>query len=198
MITVRQIERLWSAKFYEKLFKELMANRPEASFHYQIDLNNAVPAAALGLIRMDELSQSANPLYQQMLRTLLNRQESDGGWGDPMTTALALKALMCGQGNGLSIDRGLFYLANLQQPGGIWPAIPFRRMPADPAASAFILYLLGDSTRFRQAVRFLEALNWFEAHDSALDPETRKLWDRASLRCRLTTASERTQTAIWS
>ena len=53
-----------------------------------------LPAAALAMIRMDELSQSANPLYQQLLRTLLNRQDEDGGWSDPMTTALALKGSM--------------------------------------------------------------------------------------------------------
>jgi hypothetical protein len=198
MITVRQIERLWAAKFYEKLFRELMANRPEESFHYEIELNNAVPAAALAIVRLDELSQSHHPIYQQLVRTLLARQDADGGWMDPMTTALAVKALMCGQGNGLAIDRGLVYLAGLQREEGIWPNIPLRRMPGDAAASAFILYLLGDSERFRGAVRIFEALNWFETHESTLDAQTRRLWERAAVRCRLLAPVERRQAVIWS
>ena len=32
MITVRQMERLWSGKAYEKLFRELLAARPTSGF----------------------------------------------------------------------------------------------------------------------------------------------------------------------
>ena len=199
MITVRQMERLWQSKSYERLFRELLAARQEASLRMQLELGRSIPAAALAIIRLDELSQTYVPLYSQLIRTVLNDQHSDGGWGDPMTTAICLRALMCGQGHGIAIDRGLLYLANMQKPEGIWPNVPIRRMPADPYVSAFILLQLGDKPTFRQAVRFFDALNRFESNETQLDPDTRKMWDRASTRCGLN-ISERPvgRAALWS
>lgn len=188
MTTLRQIERLWAARRYDTLFQQLLAARPEASFRLEIELARAVPAAALALIRLDELCQSHQPLATELLRTLLAAQESDGGWGDPMATALCLRALLIGHGAGDAINRGLFYLAGLQKSEGIWPNVPIRRLPADPFVSAYILHQLGDQPRFRSAVRFLDALNWFDQHEPSLDPEARRLWDRAASRCRLTYA----------
>jgi len=196
MTTLRQIERLWVARRYETLFRYLMAARPEASFRLEVELARAIPAAALSLIRLDELCQSHQPLAIELLRTLLAAQEPDGGWTDPMTTALCLRALLSCQGAGASIERGLFYLANLQKTEGAWPNVPLRRLPADPYVSAYILYQLGDQPRFRETVRFLDALNWFDRHESSLDPEARRLWDRASSRCRLGQPAE--PTFSWS
>jgi hypothetical protein len=199
MITVRQIERLWQAKSYERLFRELLAARPEASLRMQLELGRSIPTAALAIIRLDELSQAYVPLYSQLIRTVLNDQHSDGGWGDPMTTAICLRALMCGQGHGVAIDRGLHYLANMQKPEGIWPNVPIRRMPADPYVSAFILLQLGNKRAFRQAVRFFDALNWFERNETQLDPDTRRIWDRASTRCEVNISERRVgRAALWS
>jgi hypothetical protein len=199
MITVRQMERLWQDKSYERLFRELLAARPEASLRLQLELGRSIPTAALAIIRLDELSQAYVPLYSQLVRTVLNDQHSDGGWGDPMTTAICLRALMCGQGHGVAIDRGLLYLANMQKPEGIWPNVPIRRMPADPYVSAFILLQLGDKPSYRQAVRFFNALNWFESNESGLDPDARRMWDRASTRCGLTISERRVgRAALWS
>lgn len=197
MITVRQMERLWNAKAYEKLFRELLVARPEASLRLEMELGRSIPAAAMGVMRLDELSQAYVPLYSQLLRTVLNDQHSDGGWGDPMTTAVCLRALTRGQGNGVAIERGLQYLASMQKTEGIWPNVPMRRMPADPYVSAFILLQLGDNARFRQAVRFFDALNWFETNEGGLEPDTRKMWDRASSRCGLKTADRRAE-PLWS
>jgi hypothetical protein len=183
MITVRQIERFWTGKAYERLFRELLSARPEASLRLEMELGRSIPAAALAMIRLEELSQSFVPLYGQLLRTVLNDQHADGGWGETMTTALCLRALMCDRGQGLAIERGLQYLANMQKAEGIWPNVPIRRMPADPFGSAFILLQLGDKEPFRQSVRFVEALGWFELNEGSLDAEARKLWDRAALRC---------------
>ena len=183
MITIRQIERLWAGQAYERLFRELLSARPEASLRLEMELGRSIPAAAMVMIRLDELSQAYVPLYDRLLQTVLKEQQTDGGWGDPMTTALCVRALMCGQGNGMAIERGLAYLANMQKPEGIWPNIPLRRMPVDAFASAFILLQLGDSLEFREAVRFEEALIWFEGNEATLEPDARKLWDRASLRC---------------
>jgi len=197
MITVRQIERLWTSKAYEKLFRELLVARPEASLRLEMELGRSIPAAAMAIMRLDELSQSYVPLYSQLLRTVLNDQHADGGWGDPMTTAVCLRALTRGHGNGVAVERGLQYLANMQKPEGIWPNVPIRRMPADPYVSAFILLELGDNLQFRQAVRFFDALRWFEDNEGGLEPDARKMWDRASSRCGMKTG-ERRGAAMWS
>src|SRR6266567_4250477 len=118
MITTRQIERLWTAKSFKKLFSELMAARPESAFHFERELEKPTAVSALAMIRLDELSQSYLPLYGQFLRTVLAAQEADGGWGDLTATALCIRALLCGNGDGVAIERGLAYLANLQKPQG--------------------------------------------------------------------------------
>jgi hypothetical protein len=184
MITIRQVERDWVARRYEKLFDALVEHRPEGAFPFDLTDGRAVPAAAMALIRLDELSQTHVPLYSRLLRTLLAAQNvNDGGWGDPIVTALCLRALMAGRGNGVAIDLGLQYLADLQKTEGVWPSAPIRRFPADPAASAFILYQLADKPAFRQAVRFTDALDWFEAHESSLDTDARRWWGYAKPRC---------------
>lgn len=183
MITVRQIQRFWQAKTYDRLLQHLLAPRPEASARLEVELTGAIAAAALSAVRLDELSQSYVPLYTQMIRTVLAAQQADGGWGDAMTTALCVRALGCGRGNGAAMDRGLAYLAALQRDDGLWPGVPVRRMPSDPFASAFVLLQLGDRADFRDGVRFDASADWFEANDDALDPATAKLWRHAARRC---------------
>jgi len=185
MITVRQIERRWEAKTFDRLFGELLTARPEAALRLGIDVSRPICSAALAVIRLDELSQSHVPLYSKLVKSIVAAQEADGGWGDLVTTALFLRALLCGNGAGLTIDRGLKYLADLQKSEGIWPNVPIRRMPADPYVSALILYQLADQPRFRQGVRIQDAAAWFAANNSALDDETRQLWSRARIRGRL-------------
>lgn len=185
MITVRQIERRWEAKSHDRLFKDLTAARPEGSLRLGIDDSRPVCAAALAVIRLDELSQSHVKLYSKLIKTIVGSQEADGGWGDLITTALCLRALLCGNGKGLAIERALKYLADLQQNEGIWPNVPIRRMPADPYVSALILYQLGDQPQFGRAARVADALRWFQSHESWLDEQTTELWRRARMRCRL-------------
>jgi hypothetical protein len=199
MITVRQIERDWNARHYEKLFRELTASRPEATFCFTFEENRSVPAAAMGIIRLAELSQSYVPLYGKLVRAVLASQDQrDGGWGDVVVTALCCRALMADRGHGVALERGLQYLADLQKPEGIWPAVPVRRLPADPYVSAFVLSQLGDEPRFREAVHFEAALRWFEDHTYRLDEETKALWARAQLRCGGRTAQRgEVQATIW-
>ena len=73
----------------------------------------------MAIIRLEELSQSHVTLHKSLLRALLASQESDGGWGDPMLTSLCVRALLVNNGGGDAVDRGLSYLAALQQPSGI-------------------------------------------------------------------------------
>jgi hypothetical protein len=194
MTTVRQIERHWNNRCYQRLLRELIANRPEASLRLETELSPRPAAAAIALIRLDELSQSHVPLYSQLVKALISYQNADGSWDDSLvTTALCLRALLLGRGAGRTVELALKYLADLQKPEGIWPTIPLRRMPAEPYTSAFILYQLGPNAEFRSSVRFLDALTWFEQNEPNLDPESRRLWDRAAARCKVHTTAP-----LWS
>jgi hypothetical protein len=190
MITVRQIERHWEAKAYHRLFSELMAARPEGALRLGLDTALPVPAAAIAVIRLDELAQPNVKLYPKLVKTILLAQEPDGGWRDLVTSALCLRALLCGQGNGLAIERGMAWLAALQKSEGIWPNIPIRRMAADPYISALVLYQLAEHQSFRKAIRLADAVRWFSDNQRQLDEETRNLWNRARVRCRLQAAPE--------
>jgi len=70
MITVRQIERYWNNRQYDKLFNALVESRPEASFPFDLTEARSVPAAAIAMIRLDELSQNHVPLYGRLVRAL--------------------------------------------------------------------------------------------------------------------------------
>ena len=184
MLTVRQMEREWVERKYEKLFDALVAARPEATYPFDLSGGRAIPAAAMALVRLDELNQSHVPLYGRLVRALLAAQSAtDGGWGDPAVTALCLRALTAGRGNGLAVERGLDYLAGLQKSDGLWPAGPIRRMAADPVTTAFLLYQLGDKPAFRGAVRFDEAMDWFESRGRRLDRDARDWWELARMKC---------------
>jgi hypothetical protein len=198
MTTVRHLEKLWQSKAYTKLVRELLAGRPENSLRLASELTTPLAAAALALIRLDELGQSHVALAGKLLRTILLSQDADGGWSEPMTSTLCLRALLTGRGDGVSIERGFTYLANLQKPQGIWPREPIRRLPADAFVSAFVLYQLGAIDRFRSAVRFPDAIAWFEANERALDPESRRLWDHARLRARIIARPARAVPILWS
>ena len=183
MTTVRQIQRLWSARAHEKLLQHLLLPRAEGSPRLLAELTGPVAAAAMVVIRLDEMTQTFAPLNAEAIRVIVAAQTEQGGWGDPMLTALCLRALMCGRGYGAAVDRGLAYLADLQKDEGIWPNPPVRRLPSDPFASAFVLMELGDSDAFRSAVRLSEAVEWFEFNELACDEPTRRLWGHAARRC---------------
>src|SRR5947208_2499314 len=55
----------------------------------------------------------------------------------------------------------------------------------DPFVSAFILFHLADQPAFRVAVRLDDAVAWLAQNEPNFDPESRRLWQRATLRCRL-------------
>src|SRR5580704_16340268 len=124
MVTVRQIEKLWNARKYEQLLAGLLANRVEAALADELKSAGSLAAAAMGMIRLDELNQTHVPLFGKFLRAVLAAQHSDGGWIEIAPTALCLRALMIDMGQGESISRGLAWLGQLQQPAGIWPRVP--------------------------------------------------------------------------
>jgi hypothetical protein len=197
MMTLRQIERLWQGKSYGQISRLMLEMRPEASVRLGLELAKAVPAAAMAVVRLDELSQGYTPFCGQLIRTILAAQEADGGWGELITTALCLRALGCASGEGAAIDAGLHYLANLQKADGLWPNVPLRRMPSDVYVSAFILYQLGDDPRFAQAVRLDDAIGWFEKHENELDEDARRLWQSISIRHGVARSAHGAM-AVWS
>ncbi len=198
MTTIRQIERNWVGKQFDRLLKELCAGRVEASMDLHIGLRLIPAASAMAMIRLDELGQAYVPLYPKLLRTLLNTQEADGGWSDPMTTALCVRALMLSDGSGEAIDRGLDYLVNLQKENGAWPAEPIRRLAADAPTTAFVLYQLGDQPAFRDRVRFDQAVAFLQDQERAGDTDTRALCHRATARCRLGGMQAAGNQFLWS
>lgn len=184
MTTLRQIERDWTTQSYDRLFRATAVARPEAAAWNDAAGAMAVPATAMAVIRLEELGQSHTPLASRLVKSLLSAQNVDGGWGEPALTALCLRALCCDNGRGPSVERGMAYLASLQQEDGLWPAVGNHRMPADPHVSALVLQLLGDNPLFRAAVRFQDGIEWFERNGPRLAAATRSVWELAAVRCR--------------
>ncbi len=181
MQTVRQMEKMWTARQYARLFRELSTYRPEGPLVVQLDAT-AIAAAAMAIIRLDELDLTHLPFYRTLLHVLLDAQDADGGWDNPALTALCTRALMVSNGKGSAIDRALGYLAHLQKSEGTWPSIPIRRTDADTATSLFILYHLGRDERFHTAVDLPAAVAWFTMHFESLDHTMQKIWNRIQIR----------------
>src|SRR5688572_21970752 len=184
MQTVRQIERLWAAGQFDRLARELLSARPESSQRLLADLSQPAPAAALALIRLDELHQAHHPLATKLLHAILRAQDADGGWGDPIPSAICLKALLQNRGAGQATHRALQYLADLQKPDGSWPAAAIRRLPGDPFTTTFILFHLAEFPSFFHTVRLDDALDWLLQNEPK-DGESRRIWQRATTRTRL-------------
>jgi hypothetical protein len=163
---------------------DLLVGRSENFDRVRLETAPALAAAALAVIRLDEFSQSHTPIAAKLVNRLLVSQEADGGWADPMTTVLAIRALLCSRGNGLAIDRGLAALANLQKSDGSFPAEPIRRMPSDAFVTALVLFELFDCPAAWDAIRFEDALAWLDEAAASFDQDTQTLVDRLTIRCR--------------
>jgi hypothetical protein len=196
MITVRQLERLWEAKAFARISALLLEMRAESSLRLAQELAGAVPVAALTIIRLDELSQAHTAFCSRMIRTILAAQEQDGGFGDVLSTALCIRALSCGNGHGVAIERGLRYLVTLQKEDGSWPRIPLRRFAGDAFVTALVLYHLGDNEQFLQATRAEAALDWLCAQEAELDVETARVFKL--VRMRLAQTPLREPSFAWS
>lgn len=142
MLTVRQVEKYWQIRAFDRLIDELCAGRGEAVGGIRQLLRGPVVAAGLAVVRLTELNQGQVPLVAQFIRFLINQQQLDGGWMDPVTTAVAVRALCSDGGSGTAMARGFEYLKMLQRDDGTWPREGMRRMPGDPATTAFILHQL--------------------------------------------------------
>jgi hypothetical protein len=193
MTTTRRIERLWGTKDYARLLGELLAGRSEDLPRVRTDVNAKLAATALGVIRLDEFNQAHVPLCSQLIRMVLATQEADGGWADPMTTALCVRALLCSRGNGLASDRGLEALARLQKADGSFPAEPIRRLPSDAFVTAFVLYEIADAAH--GLIDVDRAMTWLDSVAGSFDDATRILVDRVKVKHRSRLANRADQFA---
>jgi hypothetical protein len=183
MMTLRQIERFWDGREFDRLVRELLTLRAEDSARLRAMLGGSLAAAALGLIRLDELNASHAPVTQKFVRRILASQTADGGWDNPLVTALCTRALLTSNGHGPAVDRAIAHLADLQKSDGSWPREPIRRLAADPFTTAFVLFTLGSSEAFRAAVRIEDAVTSLAGTRGAeMDVETKKLWNHAVMR----------------
>jgi hypothetical protein len=198
MLTVRHLEREWNSGAFARLMRELLAARGEASPAIMSELARPVPAAAMVMIRLEELGQAHVPLFSKLLKTVLTAQNADGGWKDPLTTALVLRALRLTGGAGPTIDKGFAYLAQLQKDDGLWPAEPIRRMAGDPFVTAWILFHLGKDAIFRRAIRIDDALAAMELLEPSLSADAKRLWARVNRRRPLVMKPVEREVVSWS
>jgi hypothetical protein len=145
MLTLRQIERLWQLRAYNRLIDELCTGRAEAVGGIRQLVQGPVAAAALTVIRLSELCQGNQPRVAAMVRYICASRKPDGGFGDVITTALCVRALAGDGGAGSVIDGALAYLAQVQREDGEWPRESNNRFPGDPAVTAFVLLQLAES-----------------------------------------------------
>jgi len=194
LTTVRQIERFWSSGGFSSMIAHLCADRPE--FGVLSGSASRILAAGLAVIRIDEFGQSYQPIASSLIRAILAAQDADGGWGDTVTTVIALRALLASQGNGVAVERAMRWLAQLQKPEGAWPDGPPRRLPADAAATAFVLMHLGQDHRLRTVAKVVDAMQWLETNLEQLDAAGKRLAQRALLRCKAVRAPSATLFAV--
>lgn len=167
MMTARQIEKWWMAREYVKLARQCLAGRAESVDSLRVALASPTAAAALALIRLDELGQST-PVAAAMVRAVSAAQRDDGGWEEPILSAVCVRALLA---HGCHRDQsagGIASLARLQRDDGAWPRESFRRMPGDVCATAFILLQLVHDETFRAAVRVGDAVRWLREQQRSL------------------------------
>jgi hypothetical protein len=198
MLTVRHLEREFNSGAYARLMRDLLAARGEASPAILASLSRPVPTAAMVMIRLDELGQAHVPLFSKLLKTVLAAQQPDGGWKDPLATALVLRALRLTQGAGESIDRGFRWLADLQKDDGLWPAEPIRRMAGDTFVTAWILFHLSNDPVFRRVIRHTDAQAAMELLEPTLSSEAKRLWARVNRRRPLLMKPVSREVVSWS
>ena len=73
MTTVRQMERLWNARSFSRLLRDMLANRVDGMFALEAEMNIAPAAVAAAIIRMDELGQAHLPLATTFINFLLTK-----------------------------------------------------------------------------------------------------------------------------
>lgn len=192
MLTAEMIHRHFEAGDYEKLLREVAANGMEPPLPLRLRLSQgSVPAIALGLRRLVELTYGPTPASHDMLAALLARQRADGAFvaggdgPDPLATATAAAALgqvvadhpaAATEPVSAARERALAALGAMQGADGLFHCPEDRDQSQRGLVAAFIFSLLAHDERFRAAIRLAEPMTWFEEHREGLDGPTRTLY----------------------
>jgi len=186
MTTIRQINGLWSEGRTRQLVAELTRYRPDFP-PTLIDAlaSNPLAAAALAMIRLQELDQTLLATYDGLKRKLLDAQENDGSFGSIAVTVLACRALLTEASASESLRKGLEYLSLTQREDGGFPIDAPRRLPADLMNTALCIYHLSRDDRAKRALRFEAAGRWLADHRMDASP-----LDRAFIQITLTRAGQ--------
>lgn len=186
MTSVRQIDGLWSEGRTRQLVTELTRFRPDFPASLIDSLSSsAVVAAALAMMRLQELDQTLFASYEGLERKLLASQAEDGSFGSIPVTALACRALLVEPTSSEALRKGLEYLGSMQREDGSFPIDSPRRLPGDLLTTALCIYHLSRDDRAKRALRFELAGRWLADHRMDALP-----LDRAFVQVTLTRAGQ--------
>lgn len=171
MTSVRQIDGLWSEGRTRQLVTELTRFRPDfpASMIDSVS-SSPVVAAALAMVRLQELDQTLLASYEGLKRKLLASQAADGSFGSIPITVLACRALLAEPTGAEALRKGLEYLGLIQREDGGFPVDELRRLPSDLLATALCIYHLSRDDRAKRALRFEAAGRWLADHRMDASP----------------------------
>ncbi|HMO25672.1 MAG TPA: hypothetical protein PKB10_05335 [Tepidisphaeraceae bacterium] len=183
MTTARQIQKLWQTHDYKRLARLCLEARADALEPVIPTLACPVGAAALALLRLTELSPFPTPMHAGLAQVLANHQHNDGGWGEPVLTAIAVRALLLADLQRDRASAGMANLGRLQRDDGLWPGGGTHRLPGDPVVTLFVLLQLGTESAFRFVTRIDRAIEAIDTHPG-LDAPSRRALAIARLRTR--------------
>jgi hypothetical protein len=106
---------------------------------------------------------------------------------DSLATATAVSALAALRDSdpqsapslSIAVDRLLAALSGMQREEGLFDAPADRSDDQRAVVSAFIYYLLGSDSRFREVVRIFDLLDWFEQREYTLPRDAGEVWSLA-------------------
>jgi len=193
MLRVDRIERHYHAGEHERLLRDVADNGLILPLPLRLRLaQGPVPAVALGLRRVAEVTYGPTPLTRDMTATLLREQRGDGAFDadadadspDPLATAAAIAALnqVIAEHPGerelvaQARDRALAALLGMQDDAGLFRSADDRDEPQRALVSAFILSLLAGDETFRATVRYSDLMSWFDERADLLERETAALY----------------------
>lgn len=159
MTTVRQMQSWMSDGQHGRAIAELSQFRGDLPAEIVRELNgSAIAAVALAAIRLQELNQQRTTLYRGLLARLVGLQLADGGWGDVLPSALAIRALLGDASTRGDAIRGIDWLCGQQKDDGSLSREPIRRLPGETMVTAFVLAHLSRSSEFAMRFRIEAAL----------------------------------------
>ena len=193
MLRVDRIERHYHAGETERLLRDVAENGLVLPLPLRIRLaQGPVPAIALGLRRVVEMTYGPTPLTRDMTASLLAQQRGDGAFDadaeidspDPLATATVVAALnrVIAEQPGerhlveQARDRALAALAAMQGEDGLFHSADDRDQRQRALVSAFIGSLLAGDEHFRATVRFAEWMSWYDERADLLERETAALY----------------------